>query len=108
MIPLLEVHRDELALLCRQSGVCRLDVFGSAANETFDPARSDLDFIARFADTGPGYAYRFLDFAEALETLFGRRVDLLTEGMIKNRIFRREVEATRQCLYEHPHAQAAA
>ena len=36
-----------LRLLCTRYGVDRLDVFGSAAKELFDPASSDLDFIVQ-------------------------------------------------------------
>ena len=79
MIDIVTQHRDQIAALCRQYGVRRLDLFGSAATGEFDPATSDLDFVATFADTlSPDYADRYLDFADALEALFGRPVDLLT------------------------------
>jgi hypothetical protein len=53
-----------------------------------------------FADTEKsGYAYRYLGFAEALEALFGRPVDLLTERSIRNPSFRQAVEATRRPIY---------
>ncbi len=88
MIDLIEQHHAELRTLCRRYGVLRLDLFGSAATGAFQSATSDLDFVATFADTDqPGYARRYLHFAEALEALFGRPVDLLTE---------RAIEATRQ------------
>jgi predicted nucleotidyltransferase len=47
-----------------------------------------------------GYADAFLDFAEALEGLLGRKVDLLTERMIRSPDFRAAVEETRQVVYE--------
>jgi predicted nucleotidyltransferase len=59
MIDLIEHQHEAIAALCRQYGVLRLDLFGSAATGAFDPATSDLDFIAAFADTEkPGYAMR--------------------------------------------------
>ncbi len=108
MIPLLAIHRDEIAALCRRFGVARLDVFGSAVTGTARDG-SDLDFVASFADTSPGtYADRYLDLAEALEALFGRRVDLLTERDIRNPYFRREVDATRQVVYDGRGQETAA
>lgn len=108
MIELIEQHRDEISALCREYGVLRLDLFGSAATGAFDPATSDLDFIATFADTHvPGYADRYLSFAEALEALFDRPVDLLTEGSIRNPYFREAVEATRQLVFVERDAPAA-
>ena len=44
-------HLDDIGALCRRYGVRRLDLFGSAATGAFDPATSDLDFVAAFADT---------------------------------------------------------
>ena len=113
MVQPIEAHREQLAHLCRAYGVARLDVFGSAAKGTFKPDSSDLDFIAQFEDTrAPDYAERFLHFAEALESLFGRPVDLLTERMIRNPYFREDVEQTRQVVFrlsdETRSAQAAA
>ena len=106
---LIEHHRDAIRALCQEYGVRRLDLFGSAATGAFDAATSDLDFVATFADTrSPGYADRYLGFAEALETLFGRPVDVITERSIRNPHFRQAVEASRQPIYDERDAPAAA
>jgi predicted nucleotidyltransferase len=109
MIAIVEEQKPELSELCRRYQVERLDVFGSATTERFAPDQSDLDFVVRFGDRQPtgDYADRYLDFAEALERLFHRPVDLVTEESIRNPFFRREIEATRQLLYEQPLRQAA-
>jgi predicted nucleotidyltransferase len=109
MIDPLEGKHEAIAALCRDYGVLRLDVFGSAAKGTFDPETSDLDFIASFAGRDvPGYATRYLRFAEALEELFGRPVDLITEQGIKNPYFREEVDETRRSVYVSFDTTAAA
>jgi predicted nucleotidyltransferase len=109
MNELSEQQRDAIRALCQQHGVHRLDLFGSAATGAFDPATSDLDFVATFADTrSPGYADRALGFAEALQTLFGRPVDVITERAIRNPSFRQAVEASRQPIYDERDAPAAA
>ena len=101
MIALVEQEKQGIADLCRRHAVRRLDLFGSAARADFQPERSDLDFIVQFTRTGyAGYADAFLEFAEALERLLGRKVDLLTERMIRNPYFRAAVESTRQIVYE--------
>jgi hypothetical protein len=48
----------------------------------------------------PGYARRFYEFAEAIETLYDCRADLLTELMIKNPYFKTEVEKERRVPLE--------
>jgi predicted nucleotidyltransferase len=101
VIDLVEQRRKSIAELCRRHSVRRLELFGSAARGDFRPESSDLDFVVQFARTGyPGYADAYLDFAEALERLFGHKVDLLTERMIRNPYFRAAVGATRQVVYE--------
>jgi uncharacterized protein len=109
MIALIEQKKNDLADLCRQFKVERLELFGSAATGSFQSASSDLDFIVRFSAPSAGsYLDRYLDFAEALEHLFQRPVDLLTERAIRNPYFRRSVEATRQPVYEQRNEEAAA
>ena len=96
MIALVEQKKQSIADLCRRHEVRRLDLFGSAARGEFQPERSDLDFIVQFTRTGyAGYADAFLDFADALENLLGRKVDLLTERMIRNPYFREQVNRDR-------------
>jgi len=106
--PHIQAHKAELHALCREYGVERLELFGSATSEAFDAASSDLDFIVRFADTSSGYADRYLDFAEALEELFGRDVDLVTERSISNPYFRKSVDVTREVVYDRRREETAA
>ncbi len=109
MIALVEIKKNELANLCRQFNVERLDLFGSAATGGFQSTASDLDFIVRFSTPRAGsYLDRYLDFAEALEQLFQRPVDLLTEKAICNPYFRQSVEATRQPVYDQRSQEAIA
>lgn len=102
MISLIEKSKPALADLCRRFEVRRLYLFGSGTSARFDANTSDLDFLVELADRQPtkSYADRYLGLAEALERLFGRRVDLVTEQSIRNPFLRREVQATRQLLYE--------
>lgn len=86
--------------LCRKLGVEKLELFGSGAREEFDPAKSDLDFIVSFfRDHRLGLADRYLELAEGLESLFSRKVDLLTVGAIKNPVFRRNIDRSKKLVY---------
>ena len=105
-------HREAIEALCRAWGVDRLEVFGSAADGRFDPARSDVDFIVRLGPPGPTHGgslgRRFVGLAEALEALLGRPVDLITDQPLANPYLRRTVDASRHLLYERTAAQAPA
>lgn len=101
---IIEKHRSAIIQLCQRYGVIRLAVFGSAVTNHFDPATSDLDFVAQFANTqAADYADRYFDLAEALEALFERPVDLVTEHSIHNPYFRAEVNRTQYLIYELAH-----
>lgn len=101
MIPLIEQHRADLSALCRRFNVRRLDIFGSATKETFSLERSDLDFIVTLEASSAGeYADNYFGLAHALEALFQRKVDLITEASIRNPFFHQTVEQTRKPLYE--------
>ena len=107
-LPLIK-HRDEIARLCREFGVERLEVFGSAADGRFDPARSDFDFIVRMAPrSDESMARRYLGLIDALESLLGRHVDVLGDGPIENPYLRRAVDATRRTLHDESAAQTPA
>jgi predicted nucleotidyltransferase len=109
MVAITEQNKAALVELCRKYRVERLYLFGSALSGQFDVQSSDLDFLVCFADREPTgeYADRYLGFAEDLEGLFGRPIDLVTEQSIRNPYFRREVESTRQLVYERPHEKTA-
>jgi uncharacterized protein len=101
MIAAVEDKRAEVAALCERYGVQRLDLFGSAAGDGFDPGASDLDFVVSFErrDT-PDLFGRYFGLEEALEALFGREVDLIMEGALsRSRRFAANVEASRVPLY---------
>jgi len=109
MIDAVAQYLDDIAALCRRYGVRRLDLFGSAATGLFDPATSDLDFVATFADTHvPGYADHYLDFADDLEALVGRPVDVVIDRSIRSPRFRQAVDAKRQPVYDDRNAPAVA
>ena len=98
---LLQAKLQPLRELCEHYGVKKLELFGSAARGEFDPAHSDLDFIVQMnGRREPGYTRRFCDFVDALEALYGRPVDLLTELMIKNLYFKAEVEKDRTIVVD--------
>ncbi|MCX8085480.1 MAG: nucleotidyltransferase domain-containing protein [Rhodocyclaceae bacterium] len=107
MITEIECHAEEIARLCRQFGVRRLEVFGSAASGGFDPARSDLDFLVSFEPAGASLFRRYFGLQEALERLFGRKVDLVSADALRNPYFIAEVARSRRTIYAAPFAEAA-
>jgi uncharacterized protein len=108
MTTAIDPHRTEIQYLCRQFGVQQLDVFGSAAGEGFDAARSDVDFVVDF---GPGEQAdlfnRYFGLKESLERLLGRSVDLVMAGAMVNPHFIASVNRTRKPVYARSFAEVA-
>lgn len=101
MIDLIERHRSEIDELCKTYRVKRLELFGSAADGTWDPARSDVDFLLEFLPGGNGLIFDgFFDFRDDLERLFGRKVDLVMPSAIRNRYLIDSINAHRTTLYD--------
>lgn len=101
MLPQIAQHQAAIAALCRRYGVVRLDLFGSAVNGGYDEARSDLDFVATFTRVEPtaAYADRFLDFAGALESLLGRKVDVVSEHALRFSRLGPAIAPSRETVY---------
>jgi predicted nucleotidyltransferase len=101
--------REPLTNICQRFRVERIYLFGSAADGRFDSERSDLDFLVTLEEQPPGeYADNYLGLAQALEKLFGRPADLVTERSIRNPYFRETVFGTRQLLYDRRDEKAIA
>ena len=90
MPPTIAAHLPAIRRLCEKFGVRRLELFGSAAREDFDAARSDVDFLVEWAAVDPhGLPDRWWEFRQALYTLLDRDIDLVTNGSIGNSRLRR-------------------
>jgi predicted nucleotidyltransferase len=97
---LIEAKKPGIAELCERHGVVRLALFGSALREDFDPGRSDLDFVVEFAPMNPDeHAGAYFGLLEDLENLFGRRVDIVEIGAVRNPYRRREIGEQQEILY---------
>ncbi len=100
MLSALADKAEALRELCRTYGVARLDLFGSAAGPGFDPARSDLDFLVRFAACTPlEHARRYFGLLAALQDLFGRSIDLVELDAVTNPYFLSAIQTARTTVY---------
>ena len=89
-----------IADLCRRYRVKRLESFGSATGEDFDPEASDFDFLVEFLPLEPGTrADTYFGLLEDMQELVGRPVDLVMTTAIRNPYFLEAVAAQREVLY---------
>ena len=100
MEPFVKEKLKEVARLCARHRVRRLELFGSAAGDGFDPGGSDLDFLVEYEDMAPGeHAHAYFGLMEDLQQVFGRPVDLVERRAIRNPYFIEAIEQTRVMLY---------
>ena len=104
MHKLIDQHRAEIADLCRRYSVRNLQVFGSAARAgDFNRDRSDADFLVDFEpESGLPPLQQFFGFADELERLLGRPVDLVERGAVeasRNYLRRSRILAEAQPVY---------
>jgi len=73
MTEFIEQHRPALAALCRRHHVRTLELFGSAADGSFQPDRSDLDLLVDFQPMAPSDRSRRLVRAQSRPRRSARR-----------------------------------
>ncbi len=95
----IETYSEDLRDLCQRFHVRRLDVFGTAATGQMKES-SDVDLLVEFDDqVNPRRFDNYFELLHSLEKLFGRRVDLVETGGLRNPYFIKEVEATKRPIY---------
>jgi predicted nucleotidyltransferase len=90
------IDREWLAEFCRQNGIRRLAVFGSALRDDF-VQDSDVDVLVEF-EPGRTPGLRFFGIQDELSRLFGRTVDLHTQASL-SRYFRSQVMSEAEDQY---------
>ncbi len=98
---LIELNLQRIIDLCLKHKVRTLSVFGSILTENFND-QSDVDLLVDFDTTDHekwDYVTNYFDFRDALEKMFGRRVDLIEERGMRNKYFIANVNRTKQLIY---------
>jgi predicted nucleotidyltransferase len=77
---ILEKIKEQYPYLSKEFGVQRIGLFGSVARQS-ETEDSDIDLVVEFSKP---VGFRFVGFVEYMETLFGRKVDVVTHEGIRN------------------------
>ena len=92
---------DALAAFCREHGIKRLAIFGSALREDFGP-ESDVDVLVEFEQGRTPGLLGIAGIEARLSALFGREVDLVTRSAVeqsRNYIRRRAILDSAEEVY---------
>ncbi|MCL4520941.1 MAG: nucleotidyltransferase family protein [Firmicutes bacterium] len=93
----LAIKKDVLTEICRRYRVQELALFGSVLRNDFAPT-SDVDVAVSFLFGTLVTLFWLGGLAAALETLFGRPVDLVPTSAIRP-ILREEILSTKETIY---------
>lgn len=100
MTDILEQNKISLESLCKKYHVVSLDIFGSAATDDFNELTSDLDFLVEFDSSVKINRFdTFFALLEDLKKLFGRQVDLVEPGGLRNPYFIESINQTLRRIY---------
>ncbi len=101
---------DQIKPVCEQNLVQRLELFGSAATDRFDPRQSDFDFLVTFKPMRMDQrSDTFFGLLFALEDMLMRNVDLVDVEAIRNPYFMQSIQhSPRKLIYESGSTQTIA
>jgi predicted nucleotidyltransferase len=96
--PRIPIPKDRIETFCRKYGVEEFSLFGSVLRDDFGP-ESDVDVMLKFL---PGHGFTFEntpDIQDDLRAIFGRPVDVIEKGRIRNPIRRQRIMSNYRVLY---------
>ena len=98
---ILQQKLPEVTRLLKENKVKRAYAFGSVCTDKFND-KSDIDLLITFEDGLDPLVYgrNFFKIQFALEDLFQRNIDLVTEPTLRNPYFIKVMNETKTPLYE--------
>lgn len=98
--PAFDLRLAEVAEICREIGVKRLELVGDATGGEFDPSGGEPDFLVEFhPEARRPWMGEFSGLLEQLRELYSLRVHLIERGSPYYSEHRERIEATRTLVY---------
>jgi len=92
------VPKDKIANFCQRWKIVEFALFGSALREDFCPD-SDVDVLVTFDPNAHHSLFDLVQMEEELESIFGRKVDLVEKAGVRNPFRRNAILNTREIVY---------
>ncbi len=93
-----KIDSERLRAYCQRWGICELSLFGSILRDDFH-AGSDVDVLISFRSDADWDYWNWPEMLDGLESLFGRRVDLVVKESLTNPYRRQRILAEREVLH---------
>jgi uncharacterized protein len=97
---LIKLRNHDFLLLCKTHQVKYLYAFGSSITDHYTPD-SDIDLVVEIDEPDPlNRGDLLLSFWMEMESLFEKKVDLLTPDSIRNPYLKKQIESTKKLIYD--------
>jgi hypothetical protein len=96
--PKLPVPEKKIRTFCRHWKVTEFALFGSILREDFRPD-SDVDVLVSFVPETRWSLWDLTEMQQELEAIFGRSVDLVEDGTLRNPFRRQAILSTKEVVY---------
>jgi len=95
----IKVSKEKIADFCRRWKVVELALFGSILRDDFRP-ESDVDVLVTFDPEAHHSLVDLVQMEEELETIFGRKVEIVEKEGIRNPFRRHAILNNMEIFYE--------
>ncbi|HAR41527.1 MAG: DNA polymerase subunit beta [Nitrospirae bacterium GWC2_57_13] len=92
------IPMDKIIAFCQKWKIKEFSLFGSVLRDDFRPD-SDVDVMVSFEERAGWDLSDWVDMIEELKVIFGRDVDLVEKGTIRNPFRRHSIMKTKEVLY---------
>ena len=92
------IPEKKIRAFCGRWKVTEFALFGSILREDFRP-ESDVDVLVSFAAEARWSLWDLVEMQQELEGIFGRPVDLVENGSLRNPFRRQSIMSTREIVY---------
>ena len=96
--PKFPIPEKSIRAFCRRWKVTEFALFGSILREDFGP-ESDVDVLVSFAKEAGWSLWDLAEMQQELEAIFGRSVDLVENGTLRNPFRRQAILNTKEVVY---------
>lgn len=97
---LLYQHTEEIRNACETYKVNNLYTFGSILTDRFN-SESDIDFLVSISSEDPlEYAENYFELKFELERILKRKIDLLEQKSLNNKILASFIDRDKKLIYE--------
>jgi uncharacterized protein len=98
----IEIPTNKVAEFCDRWKITEFALFGSVLRDDFRPNSSDIDVLVSFAPDSHWTVFDMVPMEEELESIFGRKVDLVSKRAIEeslNYLRRQAILSSAEVIY---------